>query len=277
MKTQCPHCADTFSLPAEYTAKQIKCLRCKQLFTVAPHHPPPVIDTKQLAKEFTTAISRTHPHTPRAFKVAFLSTLGVISAFLMAFYVYGHFFVPASGSSAINLAQVRLAKDKLFLKNPLPQYGILRGRYLSEYSFLPDANHDWPSLSLWIDDSHNLAGISTSWYSTKHGSPTFTPQIPPQDIDSTQSYLRYRAVSHALETILQCDIGKLPFSIKPYRKGDSFYSQKKSYKWQIDIIIERTTIAPNADHIRVCTSDSTYTHESVDPNIYFCTITAINW
>jgi len=101
MKLQCPKCRTNYSIPREYISKTIKCKNCNQLLKVTSKtaEPKPICGIteenqmgkkkspgKQNGENFLTKLWRT---SPSAFRVTFLGTLGVFSAFLFIYYIWG--------------------------------------------------------------------------------------------------------------------------------------------------------------------------------------------
>jgi len=106
--------------------------------------------------------------SPIAFRNAFLTTLGVISALILSIYIYGNILHP--NPKNIKWAQKKLAINKLFLVESIGQNGIFRGRNLIKYKFSPDATRFYPYLSVWADDNDNIVGVSAVWLGGTRGS-----------------------------------------------------------------------------------------------------------
>jgi len=96
MKAQCPNCQTRFKAPDSYAGKTVKCLKCKNSFTIelpkpepekislpVPLNTLPVPPIKQRGNFFIKLWN----NSPVAFRTAFLATLGVLSALLFAYYV----------------------------------------------------------------------------------------------------------------------------------------------------------------------------------------------
>ncbi len=275
MKTQCPHCFDVFTVPAEYIAKQVKCVRCKRLFSAQPFTPPPIVQPKQLANKGSDLVSKLWKNTPKPFKIGFLSTLGVLSAAFFAFYIYGHLFIRPLSLSPLAHIQSLLSKQNLFSTSSLPRRNILRGRYLSEYRFFPDANRDWPYLSIWIDDIDSFVGLSASWLSLRHGAPTYVRDI--DDENGARWHSRSKCVYNGFISLLGSDLSTVPYSVEPYKEQGSFLCQKHFRDWTIDITFTPSLHQGSNPHFTLCELESARTGKSIDPNVYQILITAIQW
>jgi len=94
MKAQCPNCQTRFKAPDSYAGKTVKCLKCKNSFTIELPEPEkislpvplnvlPILPTKHRGNFFIKLWN----NSPVVFRNAFLATLGVLSALLFAYYV----------------------------------------------------------------------------------------------------------------------------------------------------------------------------------------------
>ncbi|MHC4123421.1 MAG: hypothetical protein ACYSSI_07600 [Planctomycetota bacterium] len=96
MKAQCPNCKKILSVPDVYEGKRIKCNGCKKTL-IAVEYVAKINSTepenKTVPKTQPTAknnvFTRIWTNSPVAFRTAFLSTLGVISALLLVYYLFG--------------------------------------------------------------------------------------------------------------------------------------------------------------------------------------------
>jgi len=275
MKTQCPHCGHVFPIPGEYLTQDVKCVVCKKMFPVQPFHVLAPIEPHKFPAKGADLISRLWKNTPRPFKLGFLSTLGVLSAALLTFYVYGHLILPARRSQPIHHAIAQLAEHKLFPTTTLPRRGILRGRSLDEYRFYPDASYAWPYLSLWTDESAAIVGLSASWYSDNHGEPTYIPS--PDDPDGLASHFRYACVLDGFLLLLGPRAKSGLASIPTYKRNRSIYAQHHWRNWQIDLSRDPKLISPARYHAHLTQRTASQSDFPADPNVYLSTMTAIAW
>jgi predicted Zn finger-like uncharacterized protein len=181
MKFQCPHCTTSYDHRKAHTGQKAKCKQCGHLFRIAqtieltpaaayPSNQPsqPIIETAGVA--LVGVVARGWNKAPAAFRTAFLSTLGVLSALMITWFIYGKLPQqnnPIQNKPAQTLDSVssQLATCGLYPDMASPRSGIFRGRILKEYRFLPDANYGNDYLSVWMDESQRIVGISMVWIS----------------------------------------------------------------------------------------------------------------
>lgn len=157
MKTQCPNCKKNFKAPDEYEGRKVKCTQCKIIFEA---HKIDIISEQArqkldvLIKKTTEAkikskglLSRLWTNSPIAFRNAFLSTFGVISALVIAYYFFDWLYLSKpSAKPEINSAEINPAYSWPILE---PNYGwktIDRDSYycLIAWKFKVHTRHNQP-------------------------------------------------------------------------------------------------------------------------------------
>lgn len=189
MKTRCPYCQKKFKAPDTYAGKQAKCPSCRQSFVVAAYQPTPVVTPEKIenVKKETVKAAKNNifinawKKSPLAFKTGFLTTIGVISALMVAGYTYRFSFLGSHGRSEIESYCKSLESHNLFRDGVTPYTSIFRGRRLTCAGFVPDANRAIPKLELWLDDRERVVGIAIMWYADAFGWPA--------DIDESVAHI----------------------------------------------------------------------------------------
>ncbi len=265
MKTQCPNCKAVQDVPAEYIGKDVTCRRCNELFVAEKFKKPPIVIPPVLPST-GNFITKAWKRTPIAFKTSFLATLGVITALLLTFYLYGNVLVKTSRSD-IQGVKSQLFKEKLFPVNQFGKSGVLRGRILDEYKFVPDASQPYPYLSVWLDENYKLAGISAVWFGAPNGYPA--------DIHSDkQEYFRNYCACKGFQTLTGYDLTNFDIS-KFTIKTDSAITSEDYFeyygKWHIVVSRTKSSLKGSDVHKRMCTT------MKMENAVYSFTATAQNW
>lgn len=91
MKTQCPFCKKVFKAPDSYKGRLVRCPGCKERFLVSEYIKP-VAQSKTSPKPTRppkpNLFVRAWSHSPQPFRVAFLATIGVVSALFLTLHIY---------------------------------------------------------------------------------------------------------------------------------------------------------------------------------------------
>lgn len=240
MKFSCPHCNKQYDHPNATAGKKAKCRKCKNIFIIpitinSVESPSPlpvekIVPTKiTLAqKTLLTAGKRMWNNAPLPFRNAFLGTLGVLSAIMITWMLYGKATGRTSQINTMENITSEMAQLGLFPDAYSPNQGIFRGRNLKEYRFLPDANYNQEFLSVWVDDYKTVVGASTKWIGDKDGS-TFL--LLKDDIDYV---LRVDQIHKAFNFISGFQINRI--SKANFTKNKNLYiGFAECSKWSIQI------------------------------------------
>lgn len=261
MKTQCPHCKTIFNVPPEYKDKKVKCRRCDKDFKPVKFEKPPIVIPNLPSRG--NFLTNFWTKSPTAFKAGFLTTLGVVSALVLSFYVYRHIIITPLATRPINTVKKQLSKHRLF---PITLIGVpnfLRGRYLSEYQFFPDATRNNPFLSVWTDRSGVIVGVSTDWLGASDGYPA--------DIDNDRViYSCGTDICDGFKDLTGFDLTRLPAADFIHKEGKEVY-QKQFRKWLICIVRTKSAFKSSKMHKQNCRL------RHIDPQIYHFLATAQNW
>ena len=162
--------------PESLAGTQLQCPTCKRWQQV----PAPPLKNNLLVRAWQS--------TPSAFRVGFLTTMGVIAALMVSYWAYSHTVspkptqttptaqslpqAPPQPSEAITptqapqplLRDLEIAMAELDLFLVYKKEGILRGRSLTEYLYSPDANLNGPNVSVWTDQQNQICGVSAAWF-----------------------------------------------------------------------------------------------------------------
>lgn len=261
---ECSKCGEKLEAPQSLAGQSVECPQCG-LHERVPT-PSVVKESVEKSKKATnTFLITIWRNTPRPFKNAFLTTVGVLTAILLSYFVYAKVF--ASKTSSIEKYTTILAEYKLF---PLgSESGIFRGRQLLGYAFVPDANFRNPSLSLWYDSNNILVGISGNWFGNVFGAPAGR-------LEDDQSYNRSDIVWSGFEKLVKTTLIFAPDNFVKRSSGDIYgdiyYVKKDQGKWSIIITRIKTEITGSENHrmfIRAAGSE--------DYSIYDFTATAQAW
>lgn len=264
MKTQCPYCKTIFDVPPEYKDKKVKCRRCDKDFKPVKFKKPPIVIPNLPSRG--NFLTKLWTKSPTAFKAGFLTTLGVVSALVLSFYVYRHLFL-LDRTPTVENVKAGLLKYDLFPIYPVGQAGILRGRPLWEYKFVPDATQSLPFLSVWMDEHNRVVGVSVTWRGESTGSPADVKN------DKTEQF-RTKAVCKGFESLTEFDLTEL--SDKNFVKDESITDFdevyfKKHNQWFIQISREKSIAEGSENYKKACRA------LGINAQIYRFIATAQNW
>lgn len=84
IKFNCTECGEKLESPSSLQGKSLRCPMCKTRVKV-----PVVAPKKPIVRKTGNILLRAWRNSPAPFRTAFLATFGVISALVLAFYIYG--------------------------------------------------------------------------------------------------------------------------------------------------------------------------------------------
>lgn len=266
MKTQCPHCKAIQKVPEAYKDKDVKCLHCKKLFVAQEFHKPPIVVPDYIARKGGNFIGKIWKGSPNAFRTGFLTTLGVICALIVSFYVYSHIIMyrPTIEKLPIEAVQKQLSKCGLFPISLVGLPGFFQGRYLFEYRFFPDATCPDICLSVWTDrTSKDIVGIKATWLGFDDGK---AAQIKADK----NIFYHSKMVCNGFKSLTNTDLTVLPSAqFMPGERNFEFY-QKQYHNWFIHISRAKTLNEISEFHEKYCR------RTNKDPNTYSFTVFARN-
>ena len=97
MKFSCPHCQKKYDIEAAHPGKKVRCKQCQKVFQIPPSPasrpvksvvPFDSLPAPKPDKRANNILLKLWTGTPSAYRTSFLATLGVLSALLVAFYVF---------------------------------------------------------------------------------------------------------------------------------------------------------------------------------------------
>jgi hypothetical protein len=208
MKFKCPHCNHEYDHPKAHPGQKAKCKQCHQVFSI-PQPPieiapqpvtctPEKITPDTIKRGIKSILFHTWARQPVAFRTGFITTLGVMSALMLTWYLYGSWLRYTSpavlSSAAVNQTSQNAATKEAqpsqshsisieTLAKSLHKIGlyhdgkegflfVFRGRNLYKFTYLPDANYDFPELCLYTNISGNVVGVSAMYRADDTGMPS---------------------------------------------------------------------------------------------------------
>jgi hypothetical protein len=237
MDFQCPNCNVRYKNKVAKPGQKAKCKVCKSIFRIplsielpaeSPILSPPATEQFKKAKQTAmVAVRRIWTNAPGPFRNAFLATCGVLSSLMVTWFIYGNVHGTSKPADTLETLTAQMAQCGLFPDGTSPHPGIFRGRNLQEYRFLPDANFDSDYLSIWLNDDHQLVGVSTIWFADARG-------IPKEENDKEMSYFfRITKIQTVFERLTNFDVINISHAKFVPDNENRVIAQIESRHWKI--------------------------------------------
>lgn len=237
MDFKCPNCNVSYKNKAAKPGQKAKCKVCNSIFRIplsiellveSPIQSPLATEQFKKAKQAAmVAARRIWTNAPTPFRNAFLATCGVLSAMMVTWFIYGNIHGSAKPTDTLETLTAQMTQCGLFPDDASPHPGIFRGRNLQEHRFFPDANFDRDYLSIWVDNSKNIVGLSSIWMADERG-------MPKQENDKEMSYyFRITKIHLAFQKISRFDVIGVAYAKFVPENEDRFTANIENHNWNI--------------------------------------------
>jgi len=162
MRTRCPHCGQLAKVADASEGRIFRCPRCGRAFPAARVVPAPAVAAPRRTRH-TDMIVRLWSGCPRAFRTAFLTTMGVLSAAFLSLIFYMNILRPKAQPPPLVLLEAQLQAFNIFRDAAPPSRTVFRGRWLTAHRFTRDALNPDRYFRVYVDDAGSPVGCATSW------------------------------------------------------------------------------------------------------------------
>ena len=235
---RCERCGERLEAPDSLRGKTLECSTCQHNPLVSGRNPAMAAKRFRAARgQLGSLLIRAWLNTPAAFRTGFLGTLGGLAAIFTGLFIYGHSLTtsqsdiniatPVASSNSLDAAAGALAEIGAFPRGSTAGTpGILRGRTLRQHMFTPDANLNFPGLTLWTDGMGQVEGVSAYWTGDSEG-------LPARIGENNLEWERNSAAYMGFEVIVGRGPYVTPASLLPHADGDRLVQEMVCGDWTI--------------------------------------------